>query len=51
VTDIAPLAQRGTFRYYLPMQDPIPDPKMSGRIAMIALLVAFGVVGMMLWIG
>lgn len=27
------------------------DPKMSGRIAMIALIVAFGVVGMMLWIG
>jgi hypothetical protein len=27
------------------------DPKMSGRIAMIALLVAFGVVGMMVWVG
>jgi hypothetical protein len=26
------------------------DPKMSGRIAMIALLVAFGVVAMMVWI-
>ena len=32
------------------MQEP-NDPKMSGRVAMIALLVAFGVVGMMLWIG
>lgn len=27
------------------------DPKMSGRIAMIALLVAFGVVGVMIWVG
>ena len=35
----------------LQMQEPKPDPKMSGRVAMIALLVAFGVVGMMLWIG
>ena len=33
----------------IPMEDP-KDPKMSGRIAMIALLVAFGIVGMMLWI-
>lgn len=32
------------------MQEP-KDPKMSGRIAMIALIVAFGVVGMMVWIG
>lgn len=32
------------------MPDP-KDPKMSGRIAMIALLVAFGVVGLMLWVG
>lgn len=32
------------------MQEP-KDPKMSGRIAMIALLVAFGVVGLMLWVG
>jgi len=31
------------------MQEP-KDPKMSGRIAMIALLVAFGVVGLMLWL-
>ncbi|WVX50016.1 hypothetical protein ROLI_031120 [Roseobacter fucihabitans] len=27
------------------------DPKMSGRIAMIALLVAFFVVGLMFWVG
>jgi len=33
------------------MQEPEPDPKMSGRIAMIALLVAFGVAGLMVWIG
>lgn len=32
------------------MQEP-KDPKMSGRIAMIALLVAFGIVGLMIWIG
>lgn len=32
------------------MTDP-KDPKMSGRVAMIALLVAFGVVGLMIWIG
>ncbi len=32
------------------MQEP-NDPKMSGRIAMIALLVAFGVVGLMIWVG
>jgi hypothetical protein len=32
----------------IPMEDP-KDPKMSGRIAMIALLVAFGIVGMLLW--
>lgn len=32
------------------MQEP-KDPKMSGRVASIALLVAFGVVAMMLWIG
>lgn len=31
------------------MQEP-KDPKMSGRIAMIALLVAFGIVGLMLWL-
>ena len=33
------------------MKEPKPDPKISGRIAMIALLVAFGVAGMMVWIG
>jgi hypothetical protein len=27
------------------------DPKMSGRVAMVALLVAFGVVGLMIWVG
>ncbi len=27
------------------------DPKMSGRIAMIALLVAFALVGLMVWVG
>lgn len=27
------------------------DPKMSGRIAMIALIVAFAVVGLMIWVG
>ena len=32
------------------MQEPKPDPKMSGRIAMIALLVAFGVVALMIWL-
>lgn len=31
------------------MQEP-KDPKMSGRIAMIALLVAFAIAGMMVWI-
>jgi len=33
------------------VKEPKPDPKMSGRISMIALLVAFGVAGMMVWIG
>lgn len=33
------------------MQEPKPDPKMSGRVAMIALLVAFGLVAVMVWIG
>lgn len=32
------------------MEEPEPDHKMSGRVATIALLVAFGVVGMMVWI-
>jgi hypothetical protein len=31
------------------MKEREPDPKMSGRIAMIALLVAFGVAAMMVW--
>lgn len=31
-------------------QDP-KDPKMSGRVATIALLVMFGLVGLMVWIG
>lgn len=32
------------------MQEPKPDPKMAGRIAMIALLVAFGVMALMIWL-
>jgi hypothetical protein len=32
------------------MKEPKPDPKMSGRVAMVALLVAFGVVGLMVWL-
>ena len=32
------------------MQEPEHDPKLSGRIAMIALLVAFGVAGLMVWL-
>ncbi len=32
------------------MEDP-KDPKMSGRIAMIALIVMFALVGLMIWIG
>lgn len=31
------------------MKEPKPDPKMSGRVAMIALLVAFAVAGGMVW--
>jgi hypothetical protein len=31
------------------MKEPKPDPKMSGRIAMIALLIAFAVAGGMVW--
>jgi hypothetical protein len=30
------------------MQEP-KDPRMSGRIAMIALLVAFALTGLMVW--
>ncbi|MFT6089687.1 MAG: hypothetical protein ACJAWM_001237 [Sulfitobacter sp.] len=33
------------------VKEPKPDPKMSGRVATVALLVAFGVVAMMVWIG
>lgn len=32
------------------MEDP-KDPKMSGRVAMIALIVMFAVVGLMIWVG
>lgn len=32
------------------MKEP-KDPKMSGRVAMVALLVAFAVVGLMFWVG
>ena len=32
------------------MKEPEPDHKMSGRIAMLALLVAFGVVALMVWL-
>jgi hypothetical protein len=32
------------------MKEPEPDHKMSGRVATVALLVAFGIVGMMVWI-
>lgn len=31
------------------MQEP-KDPKMSGRVAMIALLVIFALVGLMIWV-
>tara|TARA_R110000796_G_scaffold4244_10_gene16283 strand:- start:2350 stop:2466 length:117 start_codon:yes stop_codon:yes gene_type:complete len=33
------------------VKEPKPDPKVSGRVAMIALLVAFGVAAMMVWVG
>jgi hypothetical protein len=32
------------------MQEPKPDPKMSGRVAMIALLVAGALAWLMIWI-
>lgn len=32
------------------MTEPPKDPKMSGRVAMIALLVMFAFVGVMIWI-
>ncbi len=31
------------------MKEPKPDPKMSGRVATIALLVAFAVAAGMVW--
>jgi len=31
------------------MKEPKPDPKMSGRIATIALIVAFAVAAGMVW--
>lgn len=31
------------------MKEPKPDPKMSGRVAAIALLVIFGVAFAMVW--
>lgn len=31
------------------MSDP-KDPKMSGRIALIALVLAFALVGLMIWV-
>jgi hypothetical protein len=33
------------------MQEPKPDPKISGRVAMVALLVAFALAALMAWIG
>lgn len=32
------------------MKEPKPDPKMSGRIATIALIVAFAVAAAMVWL-
>lgn len=32
------------------MREPKPDPRMSGRVAMIALIVMFAFVGIMIWI-
>jgi hypothetical protein len=32
------------------MEDP-KDPKMSGRVAMIALIVMFAFVGLIVWVG
>lgn len=31
------------------MEDP-KDPKMSGRVAMVALLVLFAIAGLMVWV-
>lgn len=33
------------------MSDAPKDPKMSGRIAMIALLAMFGLVALLVWVG
>jgi hypothetical protein len=32
------------------MKEPRPDPKMSGRVAMLALVAMFIFVGLMVWI-
>lgn len=32
------------------MREPKPDPRMSGRVAMIALIAMFAFVGVMIWI-
>lgn len=32
------------------MQQPEPNHKISGRVALVALLVAFGIAGLMVWI-
>jgi len=32
------------------VEDP-KDPKMSGRVASVALIVMFAIVGLMIWIG
>ena len=32
------------------MNEPKPDPKMSGRVAVIALVVMFAFIGVMVWI-
>jgi hypothetical protein len=31
------------------MKEPKPDPKMSGRVATIALIIVFAVAGGMVW--
>ena len=37
-------------RWRCSMEDP-KDPKMSGRVATVALLVMFAIVGLMVWVG
>ena len=32
------------------MKEPEPDHRMAGRMAMVALIVAFAIAGMMVWI-